>query len=628
MSFLIEMCKDVGEDGDIEVIQYIDAVGGECMPMLCNNDGESVLVVASRLGQSNIVMKIISTFGEDCLPNKISNNGQTALLNICKYCNQESAHLMIDTFGDKLDVSIKDPNGMTALIASCTYQKQTVAMKLLDLYGEKCDIMAECQGDYIGNALVSACYRGYVDIALKILEIVKDDTILKKNNAGASPLAYAVINKMNDVTKVIFERSEQYISDGLYTLNGVTITMFMLMCKYADENIINEFLTRFEKFCQIDYVQEDGQTIIGYLIERKLVGIVHKIIDKFGETVMKDNTTIMICKNFTDDEVHNFLGSFGKYCSVDKVIDQTFPFRELCRSKKEKSAILMLEMFGEKAIPKKENTIFLALCYKMKELYKVLIEKYQEYVAMDFVILGACLGNMDDICSDLIDIVPETYNIEYKSTCLCETVNLGDYGCSSEKTVFELAIARKMSTSITKMIDKFGERVLCGNGPIHIRELCKVGKHDISLEMIKKFGDKCVDEELLTFALENKFYTIVKNLIHFANNIDIVNVDRLLFMVKDDEESMKTFMSKYKNKFGERFLKYKLDLMADTMKIDRVSSIRCNVCYDDILLKGMLILKPCNHGSICEGCIEQIRKTTDICPECRVQLTGTEKVYI
>lgn len=54
----------------------------------------------------------------------------------------------------------------------------------------------------------------------------------------------------------------------------------------------------------------------------------------------------------------------------------------------------------------------------------------------------------------------------------------------------------------------------------------------------------------------------------------------------------------------------------------------CEVC---MTMAVSVILRPCNHAKLCRGCVAQIKKNGSgvlICPDCRVESTGCEVIYL
>ena len=51
----------------------------------------------------------------------------------------------------------------------------------------------------------------------------------------------------------------------------------------------------------------------------------------------------------------------------------------------------------------------------------------------------------------------------------------------------------------------------------------------------------------------------------------------------------------------------------------------CCVCLDN---KKSILLVPCNHACVCDGCIAQIYYTTKLCPICRTSITEYKHIYL
>lgn len=164
---------------------------------LHDDKGNNLLMIACKLGLSDIASNIIDTFGKNINMSQINNKGNNALMiSIDKSLSDISLKIIRGLRKNSIVVKQINKYGSTVLLRSCCKKLKKVAITILTKFGTRCLIGQS--NIYGSTALTHACDNNMVSVMRYMIANFKDECdVLHKNNYGLSAIDIVKKNRNN-----------------------------------------------------------------------------------------------------------------------------------------------------------------------------------------------------------------------------------------------------------------------------------------------------------------------------------------------------------------------------------------------------------------------------------------------
>jgi ankyrin repeat protein len=261
----------------------------KCDVNVLNDDKENALMIASKNGMEDVVVRILD---HDCNINYVDKNGFTPL-ELFSQCKMEKAIMRILQF-KYCNINYSDRTGGNALMWMCYNEMENCALKLLSL---NCDINQISSTK--NTALLWACKNRLHNIIYKMLE--RNDCDIKTINSEMKcAFLIACENNMEDVALKLIDKKCKVTN-----IDKLSQTSLIHACNNKMENVALKILSHELPEAYINTRDSRGYNALELSLKNNMEKVTEFIVTYYGEQVegkpsniqhiQKENECCTIC---------------------------------------------------------------------------------------------------------------------------------------------------------------------------------------------------------------------------------------------------------------------------------------------------------------------------------------------